>query len=630
MPKLPRSSLADVSPVQNRRVVNQENRASGNDPMGAQLTATGNAAFEASSRIREAHITAEVASAQNDLRLRLDSEYRALQADNGPAEELEAKFAARAKEVVGETSKGMSSPMHKRLFEAQSAELATAYTVKTRDLTRQKQLEGARALVMNTVDGVATTAADPDNPRAVLEENAATARDNVRRQQSMGVLTADQAAEAEIRIDTALKSGISIRNVKTIEDYIDAGDAVSIAKAQLLLADDKDNKFRSEILPEKRQALEEVLQVKAEQSTAYAQADAAYTNANQNEAAALADLRATITDIETLKTSEARVRQLASDDRAAETDRANDATNAGWDIIVRGGSLSSIPASVLAEIPGATKKIMQNEVEARADRARRYQEADDATRREIRENSTTAYNELLAVAESDGELFAAGPMAWMARDPLMAATYKNLTPVDVSKIEKEVEKRKAGGGTTDAAGAVFKDLVDQVPFMAPTVMSSSILPWVSPKPVPFDEKSLDQLAKTPGIRGDKTDMEFRLQGILRRVASEEAERNPGAKLTQQRARELTSLAFAELGQKKDGSTKYPISQDLAADIAGRNIRSASISAAREDPRVYAEARRIALMANPAATEADVLMRYDQIQSRMAQAKKPPVFAPGDR
>lgn len=390
MAKLPRSPIA--ANVQNNYRPVKEARASGADPVGQAMEQAGNAGFEIASRIREAHITSEVASAQNDLRLRLDGEYRALQADSGPPEELEAKFAARAKEVVGETAGSMSSPMHKRLFEAQSAELANAYTIKTRDLTRQKQLQGARALAMHNLDGLVDTAADPDISRDVLEENAANALANARRQFSIGVFTADQLAEAEIKADTALKYGISIRNVKRIEEYIDAADPVSLAKAQLLLADDKDNKFRSEILPEKREALEEVLRVKAEQSTAYAQADTAYTNADKNEADALVDLRARITDIDTLKTAEARVRQLAADDRDAETDRANDATNKGWDIIVQGGSLSSIPASVLAEIPGATKKIMQNEVESRRARDAQGGGGSVGTDRSV----TAAYYELLA------------------------------------------------------------------------------------------------------------------------------------------------------------------------------------------------------------------------------------------
>jgi hypothetical protein len=526
MPKLPRSPLADVSPVQNRRVVNQENRVNGADPVAQQMTATGNAAFEATSRIREAHITAEVANAQNDLRLRLDGEYRALQNDNGDPAELESKFAARAKEVLGETSKGMSSPMHKRLFEAQSAELTDTYTIKTRDLTRQKQLDGARALAMRTLDGVTEAASDPTIPREVLEKNADNSLATFREQFRIGAINAEQLADAEIKTDTAVKAGVSLRHISNVDAMMDAGrygEAEEYFKANY-----------SEVAPAQREKVESAIEMQGREAKAIGKADDFWGASDGDYDKAILKARA-ITDPKERLAVEERLATLKAQDTAADNATQERVKEELLDHVLSGGGMSNAPQAALREADAFTRDFIEGEIYSRRERAQRMATLSAQERAALKEASAISKDFIAGYAALAPESYMAGPAEWKASAPELYSEWQNMTDANKQDIVTDIAKRKASGGTFNEADKVFKDLIAQVPILGPENMKGS---------------DFDKGSKGKGTKRKPTDEEKAVRGSLLRQAQEHATRTGGAPITIEQSKVMIARAFREYSPKR--------------------------------------------------------------------------------
>lgn len=523
MATLPRAPLAEIPQVQNRRVVNQENRASGADPVGAQMSDTGSAVFELASKTREAHITAEVANAQNDLRLKLDNEYRALQADNGDPAELETKFAERSKAVLAETSGGMSSPMHKRLFEAQSAELTQAYTLKTRDLTRTKQVDGARALAMRTIDDLSTVAADPSIPREVLEENTANALASAREQFRIGTFTAEQLAQSEIKANDALKVGVSLRHVSNIDTMMDSGrygEAEEYFKGNY-----------SEVDPAQREKIETLIETQGREAQAILKADDFWSKSDGSYEDALVKARA-ITDPKERLAVEDRLATLKAQDKAGE-DATQDVVKEGLlDHVLKGGNLANAPASLLRDADAFTRNFIEDELNQRRLRAQQMATLTAEERRAMKETSAISKDTLSGFAALNPEAYMAGPASW---DGDLKDVWDGLMPEHKSEVAADIAKRTAAGETFNEADKVFKDLIAQVPVLGPENMKGS---------------DFTKGSKGKGAKRKMTDEEKSVQGSLYRQAQEHAVRTGGAPISTAESKVMIARAFREYKPKR--------------------------------------------------------------------------------
>jgi|GEM_PF-6830486 len=365
MPVLPRD------PIQNSQVRNNispvsQNRVSGADPMADQLSNTGAALNEYATKVRISHIEAEVAKAQIENEDLLSREYRALERDtNADPATLESRFAEASKKVLANTGANMSSPMHKRLWEAKAQETVMRYGQKTRELVRVREIDGAKAKTMGVLDAFLKLASDPESDPTVLENARVEASALGRAQLENGLLTKDGAEEYALKIQAGVEAGTSIRNIATIEGLMDAGDSISLAKASLLL---EDAEFRAGIMPEQRAKLDDVFEAKARANTVIDKSDELMNLAKDDYGAALKMAR----DIENKDLRigvEQRIGGMKSQNDAAETATENEASNEAWNLIAKGRSYASIPSSVQANIPGTTKIAMQNHEIAKAARA---------------------------------------------------------------------------------------------------------------------------------------------------------------------------------------------------------------------------------------------------------------------
>lgn len=475
MPRLPRTPLYEVQSAQNNTRVTPIQRVSGEDAVGAALGNAGDAAFEIGSRLREAQITNEVAKAHNDLNLKLDAEYRQLEKDTGDPTELEAKWQARSKEILAETSGGMTSPMHRRLFDAQAAQLAEGYQIKTRDLTRKKQVQGAVADTYRLLDDLAETAADPEIDLEVLQRNTDNTLSLARKKYSLGILNEEQLAEIEVKAGDQLEIGTSMRNVATINRLLDTG---YIDEARDRMASQKNDKgeeqnaFRLGILPEQRAKLDEVLKVKAQAADAFSKADQLMAESGGDYGKAISGARE-IQDPELRQNVESRLTTMKEQDNAAKSLRQKDVQNAGMEILLTGKGISSIPTDVYADADAKTKEYWQDYVFQQRQREQSMRTLSAQERAALREEQSYVKASIKGVAATDVDLYLEGPPAWKSARPDMYDAFLKLPQSDQQEVLNDISKRSGTGQTVTKADAVYKALLAEATRSIPEMGKSS-------------------------------------------------------------------------------------------------------------------------------------------------------------
>ena len=605
MAKLPRSPISEGVTNQYRPV--REARASGADPVGQAMEQAGNAGFEIASRIREAQIVAEVGKAQNDLRLKLDAAHRELEKDNEAPELLEQKFRERSQDILGETSGAMSSPLHKRMFEAQSAELVDTYILKTRDLTRTKQLGNARALASTSLDDLANVAADPDIGRDVLEQNTENTLAMARRYYEVGVFDAEQFAAAEIKANDALRVGISVRNESRLEGLMDAGDAVSIAQARILMEDEE---FRAEILPEKREAIEDALKVKAQAASAVGKADELMAGAGGDYDIAMAEARK-IPDVELRLDVESRLTTMKEQDRQGEALRQDKVRMQGLEPLLNGGDLGSIPSAVMMQADADTKRYWKDYVDQQRSRTQQMATLSAEQKAALKAYETNVVGAINAVKDSDPDLYNRGPRAWMAEDPALYAQFVALDGDAKAAIERGIESSRTGGGKVSAADGIYSQLV-----AGSTTFGVDLTAMKTENPDRYNQ----------------------VIGALRNAADQEARALGDGALTVVRRKEIFGTVLSTVyknegemaGFRPFGSPVGPLA--LAPELnASTEERRRALDIAALLPRDYRAARAKLLdkgNANP--SEMEVATEALSMRAKQDAKEAPPTFTQGDR
>jgi len=605
MAKLPRSPISEGVTNQYRPV--REARASGADPVGQAMEGAGNAGFEIASRIREAQIVAEVGKAQNDLRLKLDAAHRELEKDSEPPELLEQKFRERSQAILGETSGAMSSPLHKRMFEAQSAELVDTYVLKTRDLTRTKQLGNARAEALISLDDLANVAADPDIGRDVLEQNTENTLAMARKYYEVGVFDAEQFAAAEIKANDALRVGISVRNESRLGGLMDAGDAVSIAQARILMEDEK---FRAEILPEKREAIEDALKVKAQAASAVGKADELMAGAGGDYDAAMAEARK-IPDVELRLDVESRLTTMKEQDRQGEALRQDKVRMQGLEPLLNGGGLGSIPSAVMMQADADTKSFWKDYVDQQRTRTQQMATMSAEMKAALKAYETNVVGSIKAVKESDPDLYNRGPRAWMAESPRLYAQYIALDEDAQAGIEREIESSRTSGGKVTPADGLYSQLL-----AGSTTFGVDLTAMKTENPDRYDQ----------------------VIGALRNAADQEARALGDGALTVMRRKEIFGTVLANVYKNEGEMTGFrpfglpvgPVA--IAPELnASTEERRRALDIAALLPRDYRAARAKLLdkgNANP--SEMEVATEALSMRARQEAKEAPPTFTQGDR
>lgn len=451
MARLPRSPIS-VDVQNNYRPV-QEARASGADPVGQAMEGAGNAGFEIASRMADAKIAADTAEAAIKLRSRLDEEYRAIENDmEGDPAGFEARFRERAAAVANEEAGRITSPAMKRAFAMKSMEQTETYSINMRDTTRRRQVEGVKAQTMRVGANYEKLSADPSKPRELLD----AARDDylslINQQQRAGIYTPDVAEAARIAAGEVYQAGVTTRHLTNMDAMLDAGrygEAEEYFKASY-----------AEIAPAERAKAEEVLQTKKQEGMAVTAADKLWADAGQDYAAAITEAAKIENPVDRLAV-EGRLATLKNQWDAGVQATDQKAWDTGMEYITTG---KSIPANVMRDASPKVRDLLQAEVRTRSLWNQQMATLSAEEKAAIKEASNISKDYVKGFAALAPEQYMMGPSNW-GED--LKPVWDSLAPEHKAEIITDINTRAAGGSTFNAADAVLKDLVAQVPMLAP-------------------------------------------------------------------------------------------------------------------------------------------------------------------
>lgn len=545
MAKLPRSPIAQD--VRNNYQPVQQARMSDADPVGRSLEQAGDAAFEIGRRMADSKIATEAAEASIRLRSRLDEEYRLIENDTvGDPAGLESRFRLRASEIVNEEAAQMRSPALKKAFGTKAAESVENFSISMRDVTRRRQVEGAKADTLKVASAYETLASDPSKPRELLEESRDDYIALVDRQYRLGIYSKDDAERLRLAADTAFRKGVSQRHLSTVNTLLErgrVGEAEEYFKVNY-----------GEIDSEARERAESVLEAKSLEATAITKADQFWADANGDYGTAIAEAYKIQNPDERLAV-ESRLAQLKNQGDAAKAAADQALLEEGMGYIVNGRSL---PFDLLQRASPMVIDRLQTEQRTRALWAQQMATATAQEKAAMREMSAVSKNYFKGFAALNPEAYLAPMTEWIDD---MLDVWGQLMPEHKSEIMADIQARQAKGGTFDAADKTFKDLTAQVGLVGPENMRGA----------DFSGPSKSE--------GRALEEEKVVQASLYRQAQEHAARTGGAPITTQESKVMIARAFREADPKR-----YPYSEPgrFTANVAG----AVSSTPAYQETRAY--------------------------------------------
>lgn len=604
MAKLPRSPIAQD--VRNNYQPVREARMSDADPVGRALQGAGDAGFEIANRMADAKIAVEGAKAETALQSRLDAEKRLLEtATDIEPEELEARFRERAAAIVSEEAGRMTSPALKRAFGQLSGQKVESYSIQMRDVTRRKQVARIDSELLSLADSFQKTTEDPNSyfkdpstgEPSVAEITLANAMSAIDR--SAGILDEDVVKERKLRLQAAYDVGLTNMHVKNVERRLEAG---NFAAAESYFRDNS-----KEISKAEQDKVEEVIRIKTREGGAITKADELFAAANGDYGTAITEAYKIPNPDERLAV-ESRLAQLKNQGDAAKLAADQALLEEGMGFIVEGRSL---PSDLLRRASPMVIDRLQTEQRTRALWAQQMATATAQEKAAMREMSRGNYYRLKAQL-NDPELAAAGFNAILA-DPALNALYENMTADEQGQFYNDVAAATKGGGApADAVSKAYKSVVN---------LASAYMPEnLSPKDY---GKYFGGVGEgDPGVayisaNRKKPDAALVFEGELMRLVDEEMARTGGADIQADRAKQLVALAYAKAGEKKDGTTKYPISQDIAAGAVQTDMRRIALDFRQQNPAIWREATTLVRSQYPNASDELVLEEARRIEQRLA-------------
>jgi hypothetical protein len=564
MAKLPRSPIAQE--VRNNYQPVREARMDDSDPVGRATQQAGSAVFEIGARLADSKIASDAADASIRLRSRLDEEYRLIETDTvGDPAGLESRFRLRASEIVNEEAAQMSSPALKRAFGTKAAESVESFSISMRDVTRKRQVEGAKSDTIRVASSYEALANDPSKPRELLEESRDDYLSLIERQYRLGIYGKDDVEQLKLGAQKAYEKGVSTRHLTTVDTLIDAGrygEAEEYFKVSY-----------GEIDPTVRQKAEEALETAVQQGKAVTTADQLWAEAGGDYGAFIAKAREISNPDERLAV-EGRGAVLKNQDDAAKSAADQALLEEGMGFIVDGRSL---PSDLLRRASPMVIDRLQSEQRTRALWNQQMAAATAQKKAAMRQSSAVAKDYFKGFAVENPEAYLAPMTQW---SPDMLQVWDELMPEHKSEILADIQTRQAGGGTFNAADAVFKDLTAQIDFVGPSNMRGKDFVGASTS------------------TGSALKEEQAVKAALFRQAQEFAKRTGGAPITPQESKVMIARAFREADPKR-----YPFEERGRFNELTANAVAAT--PAYQETRAYLAEK---LGREPTANEVVAMMR----------------------
>jgi hypothetical protein len=600
MAKLPRSPLSEGVTNQYRPV--REARASGADPVGQAMEQAGNAGLEIANRMADAKIATEAARADIGLRSDLDKLRRELDADAEiPPEQLENAYRERASKIVADRTSGMQSPALRRAFGTQSATALENGAIDMRDVTRRKQVAGARAEALTLFAEYEETAKNPtsfEKPKDGSPSTAEVARDNAisvaDRYLASGVWDADTAAEMKLKAQATYDVGLTNAHITSISDKLENGDWQN--------ANDYFIEYGSQIAKDKWPVIQTAIAEKKKEGVAISTADRLWDETGGNYGLAILETKK-ITNPEERTAAEARLGVLQNQFSAGKSAKQAADVESGMGYVVQG---RSPPLSWFETADPDAVYTVQERLRARRAQASGLAGMTAAEKAAMKDQS--ARNKFILESQlTDKDLVQAGTVAILA-DPDLKDLYDNMLPDDQLAFDKKFAETKASptpSGTIKAYSEVM------------SVMALSGVNFGKGKTFEDNFKAAGE-----GKPGDpyvsanrkKSKATLDLEGITMQLVTEELERTRGAPIDAARAKQIGALALAMAGEdKKTGETKYPIPQDLAIGIAETDARRAVIEFRKLKPKAWSKAAA----AYPGESDAFILQKAKELSAGAA-------------
>lgn len=588
MPRMPSDRIEGE--VRNNVTPIRLTRASGAAPEARALRQAGDVVHEMGSRIRTANIQAEVVDAQFSLRDELDQAYRELERDmEGDPAEFEQRMREKSKEIVSRVGKGMSSPMHKRLWEQAAQKDVESFAIQSRDLTFKRQIDGAKAKTIDAGTKYEAIVRDPSKSREQLEQGYTDFTALVDGQLEAGLYTKAEAAQLKAQAEVNLKSGISLRHVSEIDHRMDNGDFAS--------AEEYFKTNYGEIDPDKREAIEEVIEAKGLASKAVTTADEYLMEADGDYGRALEKARK-VKDVDLRLEIEDRLNTMRAQDNAADAERQDEVRMKGMETILAGGTVAGIPASVMREANPDTRQFWNDMIYSRRQREQTIKTLSAQERAALKELQATTTQQLKGLAVTSPEVYLSGPASWQNTAPGMYQRFALLDPSDQQSVLNDIAERKQNGNTQTTVDRAFGNLSEEAERLFP-----------------------EQFEKN---RAD-SETTLALQGELRRLAEQELRDNGGKPLTTDRVRALVGVAAANVETQKgmlwwkSSEPLRPLTEEEAAREGNIQQYRRALEVSQTYPDFYRAARlKLVEGGNAAPSEFEIANEALAMRDRAAR------------
>ncbi len=531
MAKIPRAELA--GPAQQTRGVVNVPVVEASTAGARALAQAGGALQEFGDRLYKADVDKKVTEADRKTREDLDREYRTLEESGDvPPDQFEARYKDASDKVIARYGETVPQGARGLWTERAKSQWQSDGILKTRTLTRTRQLEGVRAGIIEESAALKAKVGDLAIEEGTFKQNIQSQRNLIGRQVENGVLQKDDAARLTAELDQWVVDDKTARTSQNVDALVRDG---RVAEADALF---KAN--YKELDPAKRAVIEKGLEDAKFDNRVVTTADEIKAKVG-NDYGAFVKETAKIKDAALRTKVEERGDRMRLMDDRAEQERQDGLQDQMWAHVEGGGTIMNAPPGLRAAIdPEKLASI----------RAFEYARDTHATMSDSQKSKWADWS-LDAKQKLDTmppEIFLKPLEQWPSQAKEL---YDNMDPDRQRAVrQKQIDMREKGS-SQDSAMATYRDLVARAKHIVPK----------------------DWKLSTETVLGEKDGLEF--SGQLYALAKRYSTESGGKAITEKDAREMVARALNAFKPPKSGlfgSEGYPLPPDLMArDMLDRTL-----------------------------------------------------------
>lgn len=527
---------------------------------------------------------------------RLKSEYTQLKAaeavkgvDGRP---LAAYYDEKLKEAIDRIGSDLTAPDLRQGFGLAASDLQSRFMIDAESYEVEQGAAYAEQVrdstIVRSFDEIATS---PSSPVATF--HLGRAKDALRDK-----LT-DAGFDGEA-LDQQMKQALGQAHAGVIDQLSNAG---NYEEAEAYFERHKGDFMRADAA-----AMQTALDEQNREYKNMARADNIWNDAGGDYGKALEEVRQ-VSDPRTRAALEARLAQLKTQDDAARSAKDQADLESGMGFVVTGRAL---PASWLRDASPLVVDRIQSEQRQRALWSRQMASATAEERAAMREISMGNYRQLKAQIISDPSLTTLGIDGLLA-DPYMADLWETMAPDEKGQFVLDMANATSrGGAQADATTKAYKEVMALVATNLPEGLS----------PSKFESQFKAAGEGTPGDpfvsrNRKKSKSAIELEGEVMRLTEEELQRTGGAAITADRAKQILALGYAAVGEKRDGTTRYPIPSTIAQGIMSEDAQAQVMSYRRNNPSLWRMTAERVRSVYPNASDSVIMEEAQRIEAEMA-------------